>query len=179
MSSRRLRVVLSLAALAAGLILLSSRRPPPAPVAAPAPAPPAAPRPPAHEVLPPYVMAIAHGGTIEPGTELPNGQLPVVLDGNELLDVVVRPERQVTVAIGHRYFWVKGSQAQPWRAVPQVAPSSAFRTRASAERPFGAGLGELVAVISPVKDVPETIDAATLNAPPPHWQVLRQAVKWR
>jgi hypothetical protein len=151
----------------AGVVLL--RRPTPKPIV------PAA----VHSTLPPYVMAIANGGSIEPGSALPNGQLPVVLDGNELLDVVVRPERKVMVPIDHCYFWVKGSEARRWSAVPQPAPSSAFRTRGSAERPYGAGLGELVAVISPAKDIPEQLDAATLNAPPAHWQVLRQAIKWR
>jgi hypothetical protein len=169
----RLALGLSLVLAAVGAVLLLRPAAPPPPTARPIPTPPGT------VVLPAYVMAIANGGAVEPGTALPNGQLPVVLDGNELLDVVVRPERKVTASVDHWYFWVKGAQTRRWTAVPQPAPSSAFRTRGTAEKPFGPGLGELVAVISPLKDIPETIAAATLASPPAHWQVLHQAIKWR
>jgi hypothetical protein len=172
----RARIVRMLIVAAAGLIVgavgVRSQR-----QRVPAPPPPPPPRGP---TLPAYVMNIA-GGKVELRSTAPGEAYvaPVVLEGEARLEVVVRPEREVTERVDIRLFWVKGDGVRAWQITGEPGRFSDLRYRGSAERPFGAGEGELVAVVSAAGDIPAEPPVAWLRAPPPHWRVPRQNVLWR
>jgi hypothetical protein len=147
---------------------------------APTPARPVRPAPPDRTdvpALPPYIMGIAIGvfdKTAPPPGEIP----PVIVSPDSRLEIVVRPEHPITEQPAVKLFWVMGGRAAVYRASFERASSSTLRYRDSGQRPFGAGRGDLVAIISPVPDIPDDIDTAWLDRPPRHWQVRRQGVKW-
>lgn len=130
-------------------------------------------------ILPSYVLGIAAGlRELRTGAA---GQPPVVvlvLEPQKLLELVVRPEREVPEPVDVRLYWVKDGRARRWHVPLEKAPFTAVRIYGLPERPFGAGEGELAAVVSPAFDLPETPDVATMRQPPAHWKVMWHPIRW-
>jgi hypothetical protein len=126
--------------------------------------------------LPPYIMGIAIG--VFDKEAPPPGEIPPVLVSPESrLEIVVRPEHPISEQPAVKLFWVMATRAAVYRPSVERA-SSTLRYRDKGQRPFGPGRGDLVAIVSPVPDIPDDIETAWLDKPPRHWQVRRQAVKW-
>ena len=175
-------LLLLVCAAAAGLavVLARANRPPPPAAAPPGPPPPAdrADLP----ALPPYIINVALGpiDLTAPATG-PRDLYgpPLIVSPGEPLEIVVRPESAVTEKVTVRLFWRKQDRLRRWRPPYERGPHSTYRYRGPGERPFGRGPGQIVAVVSPVEDVPDDPPAHWLAAPPKHWRILRQSVRWK
>jgi hypothetical protein len=149
-----------------------------------APAGPPPPPPPADRtdvmVLPPYVINVAYGAvdlSTDAGVE-GNGP-PLVVSSGDVIEIVVRPERAFTEPVTVRVYWNKGDRMKRWRPSLEKGPHSTYRYRGLGERPFGRGRGQIVAVVSPVADVPDDLPVSWVQKPPRHWAVVRQNVVWK
>lgn len=183
-SRQRRLVVVTVIALAAGLLVAgvtAARLGWPgrwfaAPPAAPAPPPdrPDIPR------LPPYIMNMA-GGDMDIHATIPGDHRgpPVIADPGARLEVAVRAELEVKIRVHVKLFWRKGEQLRRWQPGSQYGPFSTFRYRGEGEAPFGTGIGDLVTIVSPVADIPDVVHPAWLARPPVHWQIMDQPVVWR
>jgi hypothetical protein len=131
-------------------------------------------------VLPPYSINVAYGPvdlSTDAGVE-DNGP-PLVVTSGSVIEIVVRPERPVTETVTVRVYWNKGDRLKRWRPSLEKGPHSTYRYRGLGERPFGRGRGYIVAVVSPVADVPDELPVGWVQKPPKHWAVMRQNVRWQ
>lgn len=184
--ARRFAAVASVLLVGGGVALLAFREqrgassPSAAPPVAEAPSPP----PPTSRTdlkpLPPYILNVAFGPVdlVADAAGDPHGPSVIVVSGDEL-EIVVRPEREVPEKVTVKVYWHKNGKLACWRVPAELGVYSTHRFRGRSNRPFGRGPGQLLAVVSPVPDVPDDLPAAWLQRPPRHWQVLRQTVRWR
>lgn len=149
------------------------------PEPASAPAGPVEPAPGPKVDLPAYVIGVAAGP--REIRQRPGGQGHVavlVLEPGKRLEIVVRPVREVPEKVDVRLYWVKDGRVRRWNVPLEKAPFTAVRIHGTPEAPFGAGEGELAAVVSAALDIPETPDVAVLRDPPGHWKVMWHPVRW-
>jgi hypothetical protein len=141
--------------------------------------PPPADRPDA-PVLPAYVMNMA-GGDIDLHAATPGDPMgpPIIANPGARLEFAVRAEVEVKIRVHVKLFWRKGDQLARWQPSAQYGPFSTYRYRGAGESPFGKGVGDLIALVSPYPDIPDTIYKSWLTRPPRHWQILRQPVVWQ
>ena len=104
---------------------------------------------------------------------------PVIANPGARLEVAVRAEVEVKAQVHVKLFWRKQAQLKRWQPSGQLGPFSTYRYRGSGEAPFGKGRGDIVAIVSPIADIPDVIPASWLAHPPRHWQVMRQPVIWQ
>jgi hypothetical protein len=130
--------------------------------------------------LPPYILNMA-GGEIDINGAIPGDPMgpPIIATPGARLEFAVRAEIEVKIRVHVKLFWRKGEQLARWQPGVQYGPFSTFRYRGTGEAPFGKGRGDLVAIVSPYPDIPDTIYTEWLARPPRHWQIMRQPVIWQ
>jgi hypothetical protein len=178
---RRVGTVVILATVAltlvtAGAIVVGGRAAR-APTAVDPPPPPDRPDAP---VLPPYIMNMA-AGDIDLHAAKPGDRMgpPIIANPGARLEFSVRAEVEVKIRVHVKLFWRMGDRLARWQPSGQYGPFSTYRYRGTGEAPFGKGLGDLIAIVSPYSDIPDTIFASWLAHPPRHWQIMRQPVIWQ
>jgi hypothetical protein len=130
--------------------------------------------------LPPHVLNIAFGPmdlTADAAAEA--GGPPLIVVSGDELEIIVRPERELREKAAVKVFWRKTQSVRRWRPPAEYGQHSTHRFRGRSERPFGRGPGEIVAVVSPVPDIPDEVPAAWLDFPPRHWLILKQRLRWK
>jgi hypothetical protein len=160
--------------LAAGLVLAVGCKARPA-------APPARPRPADRTdvpALPVYSLFVA-GGRMDYESPPSGYAYAILVEPPNRVEVVLRPSAAPARAPFAKIFWVKDATLRRWPVRWTSEPGNrSVRWRGDGERPLGPGRGELVALVSPVDDIPDDPDPAWLNAPPKHWRVQRYPVRW-
>ena len=160
--------------IAAGLVLAAgckSRPAPPPPRARPAdrsdvPA------------LPDYSLFVA-GGRMDYESPPTGYAYAILVEPPARVEVVLRPAAAPPRAPFAKIFWVKDAALRRWPVRWTSEPGNrSVRWRGDGERPLGPGRGELVAVVSPVDDIPDDPDLTWLKSPPKHWRVQRYPVRW-
>jgi hypothetical protein len=129
--------------------------------------------------LPPYAIEVSGGVAEVRATPAAGG--PLVLDAGARVELRLRPARPVSEkgAADARLFWRSGRDLRRWPVRAQISNEGVLRVIAAAESPFGAGEGELIAVVARPDALPDQVDLATLDAGRPDWQILRWPVRWR
>ncbi len=145
------------------------------------PAPPARPRPADRTdvpALPDYGLFVA-GGRMDYESPPAGYAYSILVEPPARVELVLRPSKAPPRAPFAKIFWVKDGALKRWPVRWTSEPGNlSVRWRGDGERPLGAGRGELVAVVSPVDDVPDNPDPTWLKTPPRHWRVLRYPVRW-
>jgi hypothetical protein len=106
---------------------------------------------------------------------------PLRLAPGAPVELRLRPAEAISGGrVDARAYWVKDGRAQLVAGVAEHAEGGAIRIRARAQAPFGAGAGEIVAVVGRPEALPgaEATEAAALVKAPEGAQVLRQPVLW-
>jgi ferric-dicitrate binding protein FerR (iron transport regulator) len=132
------------------------------------------------EGLPGYALE-ARGGVAETrGEPAPGAGAPLVLEPGSRLELRLRPDQRVSGEVSARFYWVKDGRARRWAVDPEAAPGGAMRVIGAADRPFGPGEGEIVALVGRPQALPtaDVLDAASLAAPAPGVRVLRWPIRW-
>jgi hypothetical protein len=130
--------------------------------------------------LPPFTISVAYG-PIDLNTDAgvaDNGP-PLVVSSGDIIEIVVRPEHTITLPVTVRVYWNKGNRMKRWRPSLEKGAHSSYRYRGLGERPFGRGRGYIVAVVSPLPDVPDELPVGWVQKPPKHWTVVRQNIRWQ
>jgi hypothetical protein len=147
----------------------------------PAP-PPARPRPADRSdvpALPDYSLFVA-GGRMDYESPPTGYAYAILVEPPARVEVVLRPAAAPPRAPFAKIFWVKDAALRRWPVRWTSEPGNrSVRWRGDGERPLGPGRGELVAVVSPVDDIPDDPDLAWLKSPPKHGRVQRYPVRWR
>ena len=130
--------------------------------------------------LPAYVMNMA-GGDIDLHAATAGDPMgpPIIATPGARLEFAVRAEIEVKIRVHVKLFWRKGDRLARWQPSAQYGPFSTYRYRGTGEAPFGKGVGDLIAIVSPYPDIPDTVFASWLKRPPQHWQIMRQPVVWQ
>ena len=162
-----------IALLAAPVLAAACKRRPAAPP--PRPAPPDRTDVPA---LPEYSLYVA-GGRMDYESPPAGYAYAILVEPPARVEVVLRPTAPPARAPFAKIYWVKDGALRRWPVGWTSEPGNkSVRWRGEGQRPLGPGRGELVAVVSPVDDVPDDPDPTWLKAPPRHWRVQRYPVRW-
>lgn len=128
--------------------------------------------------LPAYSLSLA-GGIAEQRSAGGAGAAPLVLESGARVEVLLRPASATGEDLGARFFWVKDGRIRLWAITPERSPEGALRATGRPAAPFGAGAGELVAVVARQGALPDGLTTQQLASPPRGWQLLRHPVRWR